>query len=695
MRIKNNISLFSILAVAISMSGCDLSDEEKEKLNDAQIDLEQLADQIIITYPANNTIITDSNITVRADIPSAANAQEVTLYVDGVEVSKDIDGAPWELSWPTYYTADGMPHTLLLKTLTGGGNEVRNNQQYQVTVATEANKALAFKDGLNGLQLTDVNSLIVDYSAFLGATKYQVSYSHNGEEIEVDSVTDNVELLELNVGEYVVRYRAIKEYSQLTTLTGPWSEPATIEILPTDLPTIHQPKISRSESGYDVEISWDNLGESDSHTVFFEDSSTPNNISSFEVTNQASVVFSDISAGNHKVWLKRTNSLGHDSLLSDPIEVNVGVFHKRFGGSGDDRAKHVLSTRLGEYLLLASTTSKGDSQGDDWIFKLDEQGEMVWEYLHQNTGSPKFRELQELSNGNVVAFGSSGNWPNQTGLVVLLNPDGTKKWEKEYSKSNFDRLAIKGIAEREGIMYMLSEGRICTTEGSSTSCKVQPPQVESINLENGAINSSVQLSNLNNGLWDGVSSFSSTSSGDFLLSFSVEKSDCLDYWGCSGAGIAIVNTLGEIEEQWNSVGSSSFLNGRYAAESPLGGFVLSGQKEMGDGIPLALFDSNGTYTGTYTFSGAYSNQKEYIAFNDKGLMYQLVEKSYVDWPILISIDTTGNSQERMVLSNLKRDSAYPAALDATLDGGLVLLFTENQDGYNNPDIVIVKIAGLD
>ncbi len=695
MKFNNCIGSASVLVVLLSISGCQLTDEEKEKLNDAQIDLEQIADQIIITYPANSSTVTESIVTVRADIPAAAEAQEATLFVDGIEVAKDSDGAPWEISWPSYYWADGAPHTLLLKTVTGGGNEVRNNQQYQVIVGVEANQALTFKEGVDGLELKGLDSLLVEYKTFPGATEYQVSYSHQGQTIEIGSAGDSIELSDLNVGEYVLRYRAVREYSGLTTLTGSWSEPATIEILPPDLPSINQPVITNYVSGYGVEISWDNLGEGNTYTAYFSDTLESNNTSTYEIIDGTSLVLSDIATGNYAFQLKRTNSLGHDSLLSTPIEINVGVFHKRFGGSGEDRARHVLTTNSGKYLILASTTSRGDSQGDDWIFKLDEQGEMLWEYLYNSSGTPKFSELVELSNGNIVGFGSTGSWPNRIGLVVLLDANGNKVWEKEYTNPNFDQLAIKGVDELEDTVYMVSEGRVCTTEGNNTSCKAQAPLIESISPENGTVIDSVQLASLNGALWDGVSSFSTTSTGDFLLSSSVEKIDCIEYWGCSGAGLVIVNTLGQIESEWNSLGVSSFLNGRYAAESPLGGFVLSGQEDMGDGVPLALFDSGAIYSGTYTFSGAYSNQKEYIAFNDAGLMFQLVEKSSIDWPILISIDSNGTSQERKIFSELKRDYSYPAALDSAIDGGLVLLFTESQSGYNNPDVVVVKIGSLE
>ena len=682
------------LFILFLLGGCVLTNEEKEKLNDAQIDLEQLADQIIITYPANESVVTDSFVTVRADIPAAAEAQEVTLFVDGIEVAKDTDGSPWEINWPSYYWADGRAHTLLLKTVTGGGNEVRNNQQFQVTIDSKANGALKFAENTDGRSIKDLNELKVVFEEFPGATGYDIGYS-NGIDTNTESTTETaINLTNLDIGMYEIKYRAKYQYSGETTLVGPWSNTVTVNVLPPDLPELGTPIVENSTTGYELRFSWENLGEGNSYTIYLKnDSEVQKTIS--DSTTDNSIVISDLELGKYTWQLQRTNSLGQKSLLSDSMDIDVGVFSKRFGGSGDDRAKHIFTTASGEYLVLASTTSKGDSQGDDWVFKLDQQGNVVWEYTYNATGSPKLREILELSNGNIAMYGSSGTWPNLTGLVVVIDKDGNKVWEKAYTKPAVNYLTIKGIAELENVVYIISEGRICTTQGSSTSCKAQAPFLESISVENGAVNSSIQLPSLNNALWDGVSSFSTTSSDDFVLGFSVEKENCGDFFGCWGAGIVIVNTLGQIQSEWNSLGVSSFLNGRYAAESPIGGFVLSGQEEMSNGVPIALFDSNATYIGTFSFPAAYSNQKEYVAFSKNGSMYQLVEKSSVDWPILITINGNGNSSEIYTFTELKQDAAYPAAIDSANDGGLVLLFTENQSGYNNPDVVVVKTGSFE
>ena len=204
--------LLLLVASALALSGCELTDEEKEKLDNAAVDLQQLADQIIITYPAKDSEISESIITVRADIPTSAQAQEVRLLVDGIEVAKDSDGAPWEIQWPAYYFADGGKHTLLLKTITGEGNEVRNNEQFQVTVKEEANEALSFNTGMDGAQLQDQDTFTISFSAFPEASSYEIKYD------EKTIITTNTEaqLTDLDVGIHTIQYRA-----QHTSISNP------------------------------------------------------------------------------------------------------------------------------------------------------------------------------------------------------------------------------------------------------------------------------------------------------------------------------------------------------------------------------------------------------------------------------------------------------------------------------------------
>jgi len=545
-----------------------------------------------------------------------------------------------------------------------------------------------------GSVIRDTTTPTLSWSAVEGAASYQVQIAPNIDFSSsiIDEMPDseNFTTSALSAGNYFWRVKSIDGVGHESDFSSTNAFVVAGPLTPEGITS----EWSSNGDQYDVTINWQAAEYASGYEIqAAANSSFTSGVTSINVTSKSGTI--SLAVGEYFARIRSSNSGGIVGDWSESIALSIGSFTTRLGGSGDDWSKHILATNSGQYLVLASTKSRGDSAGDDWIFKLDEQGKMVWEYLYESVGAPKLSELVELSNGNVVGFGYTGSWTS--GVVVLLNEDGSKKWEREYSNSDFDKFVIKGVTEREGIVYLVSQGQICTTEGSRTFCNWQAPLIESISLENGVVTNSLQLASLNDVLWGGVGSFSATSAGDFLLGFSFEKPGC-GYRECTGAGMAIVNSLGQFESEWQSSFGNmlQFSSGRYAAESPVGGFVLSGNLDgFGDGVPTALFDSDAVYTGTYEFSGAYSNQKQHIAFSDVGQMFQLVQKTSVDWPILISFDSNGHYEERMVFSDLKRDQASPAALDSTHDGGLVLLFTETQSGYNNADIVVVKVGAVD
>ena len=224
-----NWILFIVPTISILISGCNFTEEEKEKLNDAQIDLEQLADQIIITYPANGADVRDGVIPIRADIPENAKAQVVELFVDGILVGKDEDGAPWEIEFPAYFWADDQPHTLLLKTTTGGGNEVRNNQQYSINISSEASSVLGFSEESKNLFIEEDAEIDIEVNKLQHASRYEFQLV-GSEWSETFSEADPISLQNLPFGTWQMRYRAINDSLSNNSLSGPWSELTSIAV---------------------------------------------------------------------------------------------------------------------------------------------------------------------------------------------------------------------------------------------------------------------------------------------------------------------------------------------------------------------------------------------------------------------------------------------------------------------------------
>ena len=310
-------SILSIAIISTLLSGCDLTDDEKDKLNDAAVDLEQLADQIIITYPANGAKIEDINALVRADIPSNANAKKLVLLVDGITVAEDTDGEPWEIEWPAYFFADNKEHNLLLKATTENDIEVRNTQQFQVVVPEELANSLTLSTENN--QIQDTNQVSVSLTSVMGATYYEVfTTDQNGTSRTVVTETPDFDLDGLNVGVNTIKYRAVQETISGHSISGPWSQDVTqVTVMQPDAPVVNEAVYTQVEDGYQVTLSWSSEANN-SYTVIWGQGEELNNEIIVDGTEYS---FTVASLQDLNWQLMATNEFGHASVASEKNEI--------------------------------------------------------------------------------------------------------------------------------------------------------------------------------------------------------------------------------------------------------------------------------------------------------------------------------------------------------------------------------------
>jgi len=501
---------FTLIFSVTLLTGCDLTEEEKEKLDSAAKDLEQLADQIIITSPAKDSTINQSIVTVRADIPMSAEAQEVALYVDGIEIAKDTDGAPWEIEWPAYYWADGNVHSLLLKTITGSGAEVRNNEQFQVTVSEGANQALHFSPEFNNSQIQDQNHIDLTFDEFPGATRYEIT---DGEQV-VEALSPSAQLTGLAVGIHNIQYRAIFDYSAATTLIGPWSNAIAVEVLTPTVPEVEEPIVELIDGKYRVEFNWTLISEGDHYELRLKDSSDAPEIVYSKLAD-GSLVISDMPAGRYAWTVKRTTKYQQESEVSFN-DLEVGVFKLKLGGSQDEYGQHVIPSKDGGYLILASTKSKGDGRGDDWIIKIDATGNILWDFVLDKEGYPLLLDLREFSDGSIYAY---GNVQDKGYLIKLSGETDAQNrviWEKEYRSEEAQREYFRGIAEKNKGLYLVSdEKELVTLDSGEKVSQVSRFKLLKVNVLTGDIESETELPALEEGRYSGGSYLSVTSDDKF------------------------------------------------------------------------------------------------------------------------------------------------------------------------------------
>lgn len=682
------IAIFSLL----TLSGCNLTDEEKEKLDNAAIDLEKLSDQIIITSPAKDSVVDQSIVTVRADIPADAFAQEVALYVDGIEIARDTDGAPWEIQWPAYYSADDNKHTLLLKTITSSGTEVRNNEQFQLTVSATANQALAFSAGLNGTQIQDKNQLEVSFTAFPAATRYEVS---RGDQIVATTNTSTI-LENLEVGIQTLRYRAIFDYSSTTTLIGPWSTPVQIEVLPPLLPTIHEPMVEKKETGYDITFAWDVVTEGDSYAIFIGNSAE--SLEEVGTASEGSYTLLGVELGEYQWQLKRNTALDQVSA-SDIKQLNVGVFKTQLGGSRHDRASQIIRSKSGGYIVRANTssyevTSTLQGESDDWIIRLDEQGNVTNQYIENKGGSKRYRSMIEASDGSIYLVGH--DWDTSKALIVKLDASLDLVWESEVlyrPASGAGRYYFIAVAEWNNKLYVSAEDK-GLNDGSIVGVRAY---LHSVNMDTGAVSPSITLPSISGVKIESIEVIIPKENGGVALAGIGEPDPKSEYSPDGAFIITLDSSLNEVSS-WENVEDYQHLNVGNAIELSSGRIALIGGASMG-GVAISSVNSNGTEHRYY--EGDSSENLNYwgadLVQMDDGAFLSFISK-YEGGAIGHKYLLKGFNVDLIPVSTKYLDditgSVTPSGMVTDTDGSLTLLYGQGQSGHNNYDIIIRRIAPI-
>jgi hypothetical protein len=681
--------IFTLVLIASFsfLSGCELTEEDKEKLDSAAKDLEQLADQIIITSPAKGSTVNQSIVTVRADIPASADAQQVALYVDGIEIAKDTDGAPWEIEWPAYYWADGNVHSLLLKTITSSGAEIRNNEQFQVTISEDATQALEFAEGIDGAQIQDQNTLVVPFSPILGASRYEITDGHQ----IIETTTTTTILNNLDEGNYSLRYRAIFEYSESTTLTGPWSDASEIVVLPPRLPILSEPLVEKVGSGYNITFNWEELFDEDTYTILLGESI--DSLAEYTPLSKGSLIIENIVLGEYKWQLKRTNSLGQ-AAKTDLAKLNVGVFRTQLGGGRDDWAKQIISSQSGGYIVRATTSSYEITQNlqggtDDWIIRLDNQGNFVNQYIENKPSIARYRDMIESQDGYIYLVGH--DYEEDKGIITKLDASLSPVWEEEilYSLSGSTVYDFESIIEWNNKIFVsaLEWGR----EGNSTFRK--DVYLHEVDPVDGSISDVVYTPEISGLDISKIEKMISMPNGNLAIQGYGYSDPTVTEMPSYEGGVfnLIVDSNFNLISDWNNAGEYDHWNIGHAILLNSGRIAVVGQQFSGE-LAISSLNDNGTEHRYYENGDYYYGMTSLVELSDGTLLTSIFQVQGDNRQYMIK-GFNENLIPVLTKDLLLSRSASNPNLILDDDEAIVMLYSESQhDG--NEDVVIERIPQM-
>jgi hypothetical protein len=143
--------------------------------------------------------------------------------------------------------------------------------------------------------------------------------------------------------------------------------------------------------------------------------------------------------GEYDAWIVKVDDLGDIK------------WQKTFGGSGIDLAKSIRKTKDGGYIVVGLTTSndkdieQNNGLSDLWIFKLDENGEIVWQKVLGGSGQDVAESVALVEDGYIIVGSSDSNdgdinenYGKVDSLIVKLDLYGNVVWVKVIGGTEYD-----------------------------------------------------------------------------------------------------------------------------------------------------------------------------------------------------------------------------------------------------------------
>jgi 3',5'-cyclic AMP phosphodiesterase CpdA len=126
-------------------------------------------------------------------------------------------------------------------------------------------------------------------------------------------------------------------------------------------------------------------------------------------------------AGDLDIYLVKTDSNGNE------------VWHKTFGGSSKEHGNWVQQTKDGGYILVGDTRSFGATGQDVYLIKTDSNGSEVWHKIFGGSGDDWCRCVQQTKDGGYIVTGIT-NYLSGSDAAYLIKTDsnGNSVWEKTF-----------------------------------------------------------------------------------------------------------------------------------------------------------------------------------------------------------------------------------------------------------------------
>jgi hypothetical protein len=284
-------------------------------------------------------------------------------------------------------------------------------------------------------------------------------------------------------------------------------------------------------------------------------------------------------AGGRDFYVVRTDAVGNQ------------LWDQTYGGNNNDHCFSIQPTTDGCFILAGLTCSFGDPNGDVYLIKIDELGNLIWERTFGGSAYDSGWIARQTTDGGYIISG----WTLSFGAamkdvyVVKTDQDGNLEWQNLYGGSNHDY--GRGVCQTADGGYVI---------GGSTSSYGNDHQIYLLKTDSQG---NMQWeNNFGGAVYDISLSLELTTDGGFILSHVTSSFGVADY----NMYIVKTNSFGALEWQ-QTFGGIGYDNSRWTIQTLDGGFISCGlTASYGAGandVYLVKMDSQGSMDWYKTIGG--------------------------------------------------------------------------------------------
>jgi hypothetical protein len=289
------------------LTGCQLTEEEKEKIEQAGENLEKIASAPFIAYPAENDTVNNSG-EIRLIIDDSVDYKSMALIVDGIEVAVDYE-APYGFQWDPYYWSNNAKATFIIRAITAGENLLRSEVR-TVEIGSNVHNLVKVTNPSDGQILQNVNSTDISWNARTGAESYDVQI--NGVMFNTDQTTASIDLP--TIGNYSMSVRAIDSQGH----KGKWSDESRISLAILSAPEVTSPSDGQVlQNVNSTDISWIARDGAASYDI---------KINGVMFNTDQTTASIDLPAiGDYSMSVRAIDSQGHEGQWSDERRISLAI----------------------------------------------------------------------------------------------------------------------------------------------------------------------------------------------------------------------------------------------------------------------------------------------------------------------------------------------------------------------------------